>query len=525
MSVFSYRSFMLSMTAILVAGGCQQVNGDGEEGRVVDSDMLIQNALIVDGTGGPSYTADVLVDAGVIQRIGSINPENIRAGKLIDAGGRVLAPGFIDSHAHGDPISQSYEGFLAMGVTTIVLGQDGRTAGVKWDSDVQTHENDLASWMIDAEREGVQVNVASMSGHGTIRYQVGVGEKSDPLTDQEIALMQERLRKDMEAGAFGMTSGLEYVPGLYSTEKEMVSLAKVVGEYDGVIMSHMRTEDDDKIEEGIGELVAQGEHARIHISHLKIVYGKGEERAKRLLTFIDGLQGNGVEISSDIYPYAAGYTGVAILFPEWALPPNDYKNVIAERRDELEAYLTARVIRRNGPQALLFGSEPYVGLTLEEAASKAGKSFSEFLIDIGPDGGSGAHFTQDRSTHDTLVVSLSTAISTDGGPGIRHPRGTGTYAKLIDYYVQESEVLSLEEAVYKATGLPASIMKLEDRGVIKEGAKADIILFNPENVKQMSDYTNPFSLAEGFDLVLVNGKVAWENGQLHSGRHGSILRR
>lgn len=506
---------------LVVVAGCQADDAPPP----ASADLLITNALVVDGTGAPAYEADIVIDGGMIVRIGAAGGTRASARRIIDAAGRVLAPGFIDTHAHGDAIDETWERFLAMGVTTVALGQDGRTTGSLWNEDQRGIRSDLAGWIGQAEEKGVQLNIVPFSGHGTLRYQTGVDEKSAPLSAGELGSLQAQLRADLEAGAFGLTSGLEYTPGMHADTDEMVALAKTVGECGGLVMSHMRTEDDDKIETvGIGELIAQGKHARVHISHLKIVFGKGAERAERLLDFIESARADGVELSADIYPYAAGYTGVAILFPDWALPPAVYDDVVASRRDELADYLEARVMRRNGPGALLFGSEPYVGKTLEQAAADEGLSFVDFLIRIGPEGGSGAHFTQDSETHDALVVSPLTAISTDGGPSVPHPRSTGTYAKLFSYYVEETGRLTVEEAVRKATGLPASILMLEDRGLVKEGMHADLVLFDPGQVEPRSDYTNPDPLAHGFDLVLINGAVAWEDGRADGVRHGRVLR-
>ena len=173
---------------------------------------------------------------------------------------------------------------------------------------------------------------------------------------------------------------------------------------------------------------------------------------------------------------------------------------------------------------MLFGSQPYAGQTLGQAARGAGKSYVDFLIDIGPSGGEGAHFTIDEATQDVLFGDPRVAVCTDGSPGMRHPRSTGTYARLFERYVREKGVLSVEQAVHKAAGLPARIMRFDDRGVIKVGAKADLVLFDVAKVHATSSYVDPFEFAEGFDVVVVNGKVARENGVLQPGRYGSVLR-
>ena len=173
---------------------------------------------------------------------------------------------------------------------------------------------------------------------------------------------------------------------------------------------------------------------------------------------------------------------------------------------------------------MFFGSQPHAGKTLAEAARGAGKSYVDFLIELGPSGGDGAHFTIDEATQDVLFGDPSTAVCTDGSPGMRHPRSTGTYARLFERYVSEKGVLSVEQAVHKAAGIPARIMRFDDRGVIKVGAKADLVVFDVAKVRATSSYVDPFKFAEGFDVVVVNGRVARENGVLQPGRHGRVLR-
>jgi N-acyl-D-amino-acid deacylase len=490
------------------------------EPRAADCDLLIRNASVVDGTGAPSYRASVLVKGGSIAAIDRQPRADAEAARVIDAGGRTLAPGFIDLHAHGNPLEQSFENFLAMGVTTVVLGQDGDSVQLESTG----AEQPFGEWAGAAETAGVQVNVAALSGHGSLRHLAQIPDAVRHLTPEQAERLRFVLHADLQAGTFGMSTGLEYVPGIYSEPAEIIPLAREVGAAGGVIMSHMRSEDDEKINQSIDELVAQGAHARVHISHLKVVFGKGAERGRQLLAVIESKRKAGVDLTADAYPYTAGYTGLAILFPEWALPPADYHNVVVTRRAELATYLEKRMTKRGGPEAMLFGTRPYAGQTLAQAAAAAGKSSVDFLIELGPNGGAGAHFTMDEATQDVLFGDPSVAICTDGSPGMRHPRSTGTYAKLFERYVREKKMLSIEQAVYKASGLPAKIMRLQDRGTIELGAKADLVLFDVAKVHARSNYVEPFALAEGFDVVIVNGQIAREDGKLQPGRYGRVLR-
>ncbi len=488
--------------------------------RATDYDLLIRNASVVDGTGASAYRANVLVKDDTIAVIDTQMRADAVATRVIDANGRTLAPGFIDLHTHGNPLEKSFENFLAMGVTTVVLGQDGDSAGLE----SAPAEVPFAEWASAAETAGVQLNVAALSGHGSIRHLAQIPDSVRHLSAEQTARIRDVLRADLQAGTFGMSTGLEYVPGIYSEPEEVLALAREVGAAGGVVMSHMRSENDETINQSIDELAAQGAYARVHISHLKVVFGKGAERGRQLLAVIDSKRKAGIDLTADAYPYNAGYTGIAILFPEWALPPTDYTAIVAGRRDELAQYLERRMTRRGGPEAMLFGSQPYAGKTLAEAARGAGKSYVDFLIELGPGGGEGAHFTIDEATQDVLFGDPSVAVCTDASPGMRHPRSTGTYAKLFENYVREKGVLSVEQAVHKASGIPARIMRFDDRGVIKVGAKADLVVFDVAKVHATSSYVDPFKLAEGFDVVVVNGQVARENGVLQPGRYGRVLR-
>ena len=486
-------------------------------GAAEERPTLFREVRLVDGTGAAPRLADVLVAGGRIARIGAPTARSGgSAGRVVAGEGRVLAPGFIDMHSHGDPLEDSYEAFLAMGVTTITLGQDGDGPRIGKDLDP-------GSWMQAVDRAPIDVNVALLAGHGTLRRAAGVADSVHHLDAAGLARMAAQLDRELRLGAFGISYGLEYVPGIYSETAELANLGKVVARYDGVCMSHMRSENDDEIEASINELVTSSLPARPHVSHLKSVFGKGEKRAQELLAFMAAIRRRGVDLTADEYPYEAGYTGIAILFPKWALPPTDYAGVLAQRRQELRDYLIARMTRRGGPEALLIGSRPYAGKTLAQAAQQEGMHYADLLIKLGPEGGSGAHFTMDKVLQDRLLVDPFVSFSTDGGPGMRHPRATGTYAKLVEEYVVRDRKMTIEEMVRKATGFPAQTLRLPDRGVIRAGARADLLVFDPAKVRARSTYVDPFAMAEGFDLVMVNGEAAFEGGR-RVAKAGRLLR-
>ena len=476
--------------------------------RAAPGMLQIRDVMVIDGTGAPARHADVLVADGRIAQIGRISRRAARGARIVEGGGRVLAPGFIDLHTHGDPLQRSYQQFLAMGVTTVVLGQDGGSPGTGEDGTGR-----LPEWMDAVDRARPDINVATCSGHGTLRRQAGIDDGTREPSQVGIARMVALLEEDLAAGSFGTSTGLEYVPGMYAQPAEIAALGQAVARFGGVAMSHMRSEDDDRVEQSIREHVEASRPARTHVSHLKVVYGEGAGRAERLLQALEEYRRAGIELTADIYPYTASYTGVGILFPEWAMPPTDYAEVLATRRDELRAALEARMVRRGGPGALLFGSGPHVGKSLAQVAEEAGQAFPDVLLGIGPRGGMAAHFVMDEALQARLMLDPHVAIASDGSPGGSHPRGAGTFAKWIQDFAVRDGLVPLEEAVRKATGLPASILRLPDRGVLREGAVADAVLFDPSRVRAHADYVDPTAQAEGFDLVLLNGTPAFEDGE------------
>jgi N-acyl-D-amino-acid deacylase len=481
---------------------------------------LFRDVLVVDGSGAPGRNTDVLVRGDRIERIGRASARSIRGLRVVDGGGRVIAPGFIDLHTHGDPLARAFTPFLAMGVTTVVLGQDGGSPSLPG---ARHGAGSLAAWIDAVHSATPDINVATLSGHGTLRRRAGIDDGTRRPTDAQLARMQAILERDLRAGAFGMSTGLEYVPGRYAELRELAGLGPLIARHGGVVMSHMRSEDADDVRESIRELVAASGVARAHVSHLKMVHGKGEAAADQLLEFLGTVRGSGPPLTADAYPYEASYTGVAILFPEWALPPADYAAVLQSRRDALRNALQQRMEQRGGPSALLFGTGPHAGRTLEQVASAQGLPFADVLLAIGPDGGQAAHFVMDRALQDRLLVDPRVAVASDGSPGGSHPRGAGTFARWIEAFVVSEPRVRLEEAVRKATSLPASILGLPDRGTVRVGARADLVLFDPSAVRARADYVDPTAQAEGFDLVMVNGQPAFEAGQPVS-RAGRMLR-
>lgn len=523
MSSFLFRISKNSLWVIIFIGlhACkQQTAFDQLVSENKDFDVLISNGSIVDGSGNPPFSADVLIRADSIAFIGDVDSTQINAVRSINATGKVVSPGFIDAHAHGDPLrGGDFSNFISMGVTTIVLGQDGSHPIIVGNPDF-----DLTDWMDSLERLKPQLNVAMMAGHATLRYEAGVLYDEDP-TQEQLYDMLDQLQAYFEAGVYGLSTGLEYVEAMNAKEDELIAMAKKVGENDGIMISHMRNEDDDQIEKSLNELLALGNYCKVQATHMKVVYGKGRERAMELIQMMDDARNAGVVASADVYPYLASYTTIGIVFPEWAKTQEKFEIAKSERKTELEDYLFNRVNQRNGQEATLLARNKYAGKTLAQAAESEGVSFVELLMQIGPRGGSGAYFIMEDSLMSTLLINSNTMISSDGSPTMRHPRGYGAFARVIERYVIDRKQLSIEEAVRKMTGLPAQTFVIENRGLLKQGYKADILVFNPEEIKENATYIDPFKKATGFDYVFINGKLVLKNGDQISSTSGQLLRK
>lgn len=487
-------------------------------------DWLLRGGSVVDGTGAPARTADVLLRDGRIAHVGRVDPDTLEAERAFDAAGLTVAPGFIDPHAHGDPLDGGgFRNFLAMGVTTITLGQDGggpeaAMLGERLEA-------------VDAARPAV--NVAYLVGHNTVRRESGVGF-GDP-GDAGLRRMADLVETALAAGALGLSTGLEYSPGGLAGPEELAALAAPVSEAGGVVMSHLRSEDRDRVEASVRELLEQGRRsgAALHVSHIKIVLGRDPAGARRILAVMDEARGSGLRVTADVYPYVASFTGLSILFPDWALGPRGYETVVRERGEELAAHLRERVEARNGPEAMLFGSGPWSGRTLAAVAEEEGRAFEEILVELGPRGASAAYFVMDEAVMSTFLADPHVAVSSDGSPTMAHPRGYGSFARVIRRYVVEEELLSLEEAVRKMTSLPAAILGLDDpervevpAGAIREGWAADLAVFDPARVADRATFEEPHRLAEGMRRVWVSGELSWtDDGPAGGVGSGRVIRR
>jgi N-acyl-D-amino-acid deacylase len=477
---------------------------------------LITNARVVDGSGDTARRRSVRIAGDRISEVGTLQA---RAGeRLIDAGGLVLAPGFIDTHSHHDRGLFDMRDALAavsQGITTIIVGQDGGS------------HLPLADFLARLERERVAANVASYSGHGSIREQVMGEDFKRTATAQEIERMRELLRADMQAGALGLSTGLEYDPGIYSAPQEVVELAKVASSFGGRYISHVRSEDR-QFWQAIDEIIAIGRDARIpvQVSHIKLAMRSLWGRADSLVRVLDGARASGVDITADIYPYTYWQSTLTVLFPE-----RDFEN-------RATAAFVLREI--SAPDGLLLArfdpDTTYVGRTVAQIAAARGTDPPATLMALiresramekttGNSAESVIGTSMDERDIERLLAWPFANVCSDGGLAGRHPRGFGAFTRVLGEYVRERRVLSLEEAIRKMTSLSARNAGIVERGRIAPGYFADLVLFDAATVRDMATPEEPQARSVGIRSVWVNGELVYD-ANAPTGRHpGRVLRR
>ncbi len=469
------------------------------------SSTLIVNASIVDGTGSAARAGAVRIDGDRIVEVGALEPKGGET--VVDAGGLVLAPGFIDVHSHHE------EGLFEMrdaapvvsqGVTTIVAGQDGSmTYGVR----------DLFERM---EKTPVAINVATFVGHGSVREDVmGKDGYRRHATDAEIARMRVQLDEGMQAGALGLATGLEYDPGIYSAPGEIIELAREAKRHGGSYIRHIRSEERD-FWQAIDEILAIGRETGIpvQVTHIKLAMVEWWGQADRLLGVLDKARADGIDVTADIYPYEAWHSDLTVLFPERDFTSRKSAQFALDHVSPPDGI----ILSRYSPEPAL------VGKTLAEIAKEKGMDPAATLMDLiarsNHEGAEQSIIGQGMTEEDVaaLIVWPYASICSDGSLESMHPRGRGAFTKVLRVYVRERRLLTLEEAVRKMTGLAAASLGIADRGTIRPGAYADLVLFDPATVADRSTFEDPAALSVGIEKVWVNGVAVWEGGK-PSGAH------
>jgi len=497
-------------------------------------DLVIRNGRVLDGTGVPWYYADVAISGDRIAAVGDL--EGARARRVIDASGLFVAPGFIDVHTHAapglaTPELSSAEPLLAQGLTTVIVNPDGGGPV------------DLAEQRARLLEHGLGVNLALLIGHGSVRQEV-LGMEDRAPTPQELERMRELVRAAMEAGAFGMSSGLYYSPGSYATTEEVIELAKVVGDYGGLYTSHIRDEADYNIGvvAAVDELIRIAREAGIPgiVTHIKALGPRVWGYSQAMIERIERARAEGVEVWADQYPYEASGTSITgALVPRWALVggPDSLRARIENPQTlrRLRADMLDNLDRRGGAARLSFRRyepDPSIeGRTLQEVAAQRGLEPVDLAIELLETGGAGfVSFNMKTEDVELFMRQPWTMTCSDGdlermGVGKPHPRSYGTFPRKIRVYVLERGVIDLATAVRSMTGLSATVFRLHDRGYLRPGAAADIVVFDLDRLRDTATYDDPHQLAEGMVHVLVNGEFAIESGQLTGELNGRVLSR
>ncbi|HMO64038.1 MAG TPA: D-aminoacylase, partial [Verrucomicrobiota bacterium] len=474
-----------------------------------DFDLILRGGRVVDGTGNPAQFADVAIREGRIAALGRVTGT---AARELDAHGCVIAPGFIDVHTHADSLAEQprAENFVRMGVTTVIAGNCGSSAV------------DLAAWFRAIETPGVSVNAGVLVGQGSVRLQVMGGSFRRPPTPEELDRMRALVEEGMQAGALGLSTGLIYLPGVFSPTEELIELARVVGRHDGVYATHMRSEGTG-ILEALAEAFRIGREAgvRVQISHIKLSGNAAWGRTQEVLAAFEQARRTGLDVTRDQYVYTASSTGLSQLVPQEFREGGGLKAVLADpaRKAELVAEMRRRLESSARPDyryaviADFPADRSLNGLNLAEAArQRRGSDTLEDQLEtalelVAAGGGTGVFHGMSEEDLRGFAAHPHTMFASDSGvrvfgEGVPHPRGYGNAARVLARYVRELGLLTLEDAVRRMTTLPAATFRIADRGQLRPGAWADVVVFDPAQVQDHANFAAPHQYAAGFRAVL-----------------------
>jgi N-acyl-D-amino-acid deacylase len=495
-------------------------------------DILIRNGRVLDGTGNPWYRADLGIVGDRIRAVGRL--PGATAKTVIDATDRYVTPGFIDVHSHaggglGTQGLKHGQPLLAQGLTTVFVNPDGGGPV------------DLAAQRATYEQQRIGVNVAQMVPHGSIRREVMEMSDRDP-DAAELARMVELTRQGMQAGGFGLSSGLYYAPGSYSKTAEVVAMAKATAPFGGVYSSHIRDESDYTIGvvAAVQEVIDIAEQGGVIgvVSHMKALGPASWGLSKTLIGNIEAARQRGVEVFADQYPYEASGTGiVGALMPRSAqVGGRDamMKRITGELRPEIRAQVKENITRRGGAETLMisrFAANPsFEGQRLSVLAAKAGVPPEEYALQMLEKGDASlVSFNMSEGDIEAIMRQPWTMTCTDGdlvqmGVGVPHPRAYGAFARKLKRYVRERAAVDLADAIRSMTSLPAAVFGVKDRGQLRPGAFADVLIFDLARVNDAATYERPHQIAEGFDDIIVNGELARRGGTFTPALAGRVLR-
>jgi len=500
-------------------------------------ELIIAGGTVIDGSGGPRYRADVAI-AG--DRIALVSRQAIvpaRARRTIDATGLIVAPGFIDLHAHLEPLlgMPGAESHVRQGVTTALGGPDG---GGPWP---------FAAYLDSAQSLGMGMNVGFLVGHNTIRRGVMQLADRDP-TPAELDQMRTMVAQGMHEGAFGLSTGLRYLPGTFSKTDEVVALSRVAADSGGIYTSHLREEGLGVIE-GVAEAIEIGRRTGIVVvlTHHKVIGKPMWGQSVRTLAMVDSARTAGVDVRIDQYPYTATSTGIGVLVPTWALAGGDsaFQRRLKDPalRDSISRGIVELLLTDRGGGDLarvqfagVSWQRSLEGRTLADWATERGlpptpQTGAQLVIEAVQRGGASAiYHVLDEPDVERIMRHPQTMIASDGrlsrpGNGHPHPRAYGTFPRVLARYVRERGILTLESAIHKMTGMPAATLRLTDRGAVRAGARADITIFHADSVADLATFQEPHQYPAGIPYVIVNGTVAVDGGRFTGARAGRVLRR
>jgi N-acyl-D-amino-acid deacylase len=519
-------------------------------------DWLIKDARIIDGTGNFSFLGDIAIQGGRIAEIGK--PGNVEARTVINAGGRVASPGFIDMHSHSDVLflnGSSLSHKIYQGVTTELIGQDGMSVApvtelskgplAEMIEPLSEHLErewqplDVDHFLGSVKEKKTPVNVATLVGHCNLRLAV-MGYRMGLPSQAELHRMAQLLSTSLEQGAVGLSLGLIYAPSSYSDVNELISLGKVVKDHDAILVAHIRNEQD-QILTALEEMIRVGRESgcKIHISHLKCMGKNNWGRMPEILGSLEQALKEGIALSFDQYPYTAACTSLSVLLPSWAVE-GGWKEVqkrlaMPEILNKIIVELKKAIENRGGPASITIasvqnpGNQRFVGKNLEWVAGEKGvdtdRAALELLTDEKLQVVAIYHSIAEKDVEKAMIHPLQT-VGSDGILGeFPHPRVYGTFPRVIHRYSQERQLFTFEEAVRKMTSAPAKRLNLRDRGQIKKGFYADMLLFDQNTFRDTATFENPKQFASGLDWMFVNGIPVVKNGGLQEAFPGQIIKK
>ena len=510
--------------------------GDEKKIPAAEFNLLISHGKIIDGSGNPWFEGDIGIRDGRIAEIGRI--DSSRAARTIEAKGLVVAPGYIDVHTHiesGITRQPVAENFLRMGVTSVVTGNCGGS------------ELNLGEWFAELEKNGVSINIASLIGHNTVRRAGMNGDFDRPPVAEEMEKMRGFVEKGMRDGAVGLSTGLIYIPGTFAETGEIVELAKVAASLGGVYATHMRNEGL-KIEDAIKEALEVGQQAGcpVEISHFKVSSRKRWGTSGTIIKLVEEARARGQQVTVDQYLYTASSTNLGARFPSWVFEGGREKSAERLQDPATRAQIKKEMIddnRKNGRKDFSFSvvanyrpKPEYNGKSITEitrlARGKTGaEEEAEQMVEMILAGGAQmVYHTMSEPDLELIFKQPFTMVASDAGvidfnsPAVPHPRGAGNNARALGVYVREKRLVGLEEAIRKMTSLPAQTFKLWDRGLLRPGMAADLVVFDEKKVIDRASYQEPKQYPLGIDYVVVNGEVVIERGAHTGGKPGKVLR-